>query len=303
MRLLSALLLALLLSGCANSLFYFPDQVDYEPRLKQPIPHEVVWMRSTDGASLFGWWMKSVGEPKATVVFLHGNAQNLTAHASFIDWLPAAGYNVLIVDYRGYGLSVGSPSRKGVLADARTAYFFAREQKGATPDRMILLGQSLGGANALTLAGRERLPGLKAVVVDSPFSNYGRIGREKMLQIPVLGYLLWPFSPLIVSSGLSPDQTVQDIAPVPLLLMAGNKDIIVPSSHSQRLYDKAGSPKLLWMLPEGGHTDALGRLRGEVLPRLEQFLDYALSGDVARLDPRDQASLKAGGNLPAKPLQ
>jgi uncharacterized protein len=306
MRLLfCSVLFSLLLSGCANSLFYYPDRVDYEPRLMHPIAHEDVWIKRGDGGRLHGWWMPAQGEPRATVVFLHGNAQNLTAHAAYVDWLPAAGYNVLAVDYRGYGLSPGEPSRKGVLADARSAYDFALQQPGATPAKMILFGQSLGGANALTLAGREKLPGLKAVVADSAFSNYGRIAREKMLQIPVLGYLLWPFSPLIVSAGLSPDSTVKNIAPVPLLLLAGDHDEVVPASHSDRLFEKAAEPKLLWTLHNAAHTEAFGRFRVTTAPRLLKFFDYALSGERRFLDPEDQRSLppEAGGKLAPKPVQ
>ena len=286
-----SLALSLLLGGCANSLFYYPDRQDYEPRLTNPIPHEDVWLDTTDGLRLHAWWMKAQGEAKATVVFLHGNAQNLTSHAAYVDWLPAAGYNVLIVDYRGYGLSVGTPSRQGVLDDARTAYFHALRRPGVSPEKMILLGQSLGGANALTLAGREKLPGLRAVIADSAFSNYGRIGREKILQIPVLGYLLWPFSPLIVSSGLSPDKTVDRIAPVPLLLIAGDRDEVVPSTHSDRLFDRAGEPKLIWTIHGSGHTEAFGRFRATTVPRMLKFLDYALSSHQAELDPADQKKL------------
>lgn len=306
MRLLfCSVLFPLLLSGCANSLFYYPDRVDYEARLLRPIPHEDVWIKRGDGGRLHGWWMLAQGVPRATVVFLHGNAQNLTAHAAYIDWLPNAGYNVLAVDYRGYGLSPGEPSRQGMLADARSAYDFALQQPGATPAKMILFGQSMGGANALTLAGREKLRGLKAVVADSAFSNYGRIGREKILQIPVLGYLLWPFSPLLVSGGLSPDTTVRNIAPVPLLLIAGDHDAVVPATHSARLFEKAGEPKLLWMLHNAGHTEAFGRFRSTVAPRLLRFFDYALSGDSHFLDQADQDSLlpEAGGKLPPKPVQ
>jgi fermentation-respiration switch protein FrsA (DUF1100 family) len=254
------------------------------------VPHEDVWISSTDGVRLHGWFLKA-REPKATVVYLHGNAQNLTAHAAYIDWLPAAGYNVLVADYRGYGLSTGKPSRAGVLADARASWFYARSRNDVDPENMILFGQSLGGANALTLAGREKLPGLKAVVADSAFSSYSRIGREKMLQIPVLGYLLWPFSPLIVSGGLSPDAGIKNIAPTPLLLIHGNQDTVVPSSHSDRLFAAASTPKWLWTLEGGGHTEAFARFRTQIAPRLLRFMDYALSGDASRLDSADQEKI------------
>lgn len=285
--------LPLLLVGCANSVFYYPDRVNYEPRLLEPVPHEDVWMEASNGLRLHGWFLKAKGEAKGTIVFLHGNAQNLTSHVAYVNWLPAAGYNVLLVDYRGYGLSSGKPTRRGVLDDARTAWVYARQRPEVNPDKMILFGQSLGGANAIALAGSEKLPGLKAVIADSAFSSYGSIAREKMLQIPVLGYLVWPFSPLIVSNGLSPVTVVKEIAPVPLLLIHGDRDEVVPSTHSDRLYAKAGAPVLLWTVQGAGHTEAFGRFRATSALRLLKFLDYALSGDPAMLDPADQQHLSA----------
>lgn len=296
MRILFLLMLCLSpfgLSGCANSLFYYPDRVDYEPRLLESVPHEEVWMASTDGLRLNGWFLKARGEARGTIVFLHGNAQNLTSHVAYVNWLPAAGYNVLIVDYRGFGLSSGTPTRRGVLDDARTAWFYARQRADINPEKMILFGQSLGGAVAIALAGGEKLPGLKAVIVDSAFSSYGRIAREKLLQIPGAGYLLWPFNPLIVSNELSPDAVVKKIAPVPLLLIHGDRDEVVPATHSDRLYAKAAAPVLLWTVQGAGHAEALGRFRASTAPRLLKFLDYALSGDLAKLDADDQGKVAA----------
>jgi fermentation-respiration switch protein FrsA (DUF1100 family) len=287
------LLLCVLLGGCANSLFFYPDRADYETGYGYVIPHENVWIKTTDGLQLHGWFLKAQGEARATVVYLHGNAQNLTSHVLYVNWLPEAGYNVLLVDYRGYGLSPGSPSRKGVYEDARAAWTYARTRPDVDAEKMILFGQSLGGATALALAGREKLPGLRAVVADSAFSSYGGIGREKILQIPLLGYLLWPFSPLIVSGELSPAPVVKNIAPVPLLLIRGDRDAVVPPAHSEHLYKKAGAPKLLWTLPGGQHTEAFGRFRPQAGPRLLKFFDYALSGDVAKLDAADRAQLEA----------
>ncbi|MES2918038.1 MAG: alpha/beta hydrolase [Pseudomonadota bacterium] len=291
LRMLAALLLPLWLAGCANGLFYYPDRRDYEAQVGYSIPHEDVWMTSRDGTRLHGWFLKAKGEARGTVVFLHGNAQNLTSHVLYVDWLPAAGYHVLIADYRGYGMSLGDPSRRGVYEDARAMWDYARARPDVDPQRMILFGQSLGGANALALAGREQLPGLRAVVADSPFSSYDRIGREKILQIPVLGYLLWPFSPLIVSPGLSPQP--ERIAPVPLLLIHGDQDDVVPYRHSERLYERARAPRLLWTLEGGRHTEAFARFRGEAAPRLLKFFDYALDGDARRLDAADRRALES----------
>lgn len=295
-RALAALLLPLWLAGCANGLFYYPDRRDYETQVGYTIAHEDVWISSRDGTRLHGWFLKAQGEARGTVVFLHGNAQNLTSHVLYVDWLPAAGYHVLIADYRGYGMSLGSPSRRGVYEDARAMWDYARARPDVDPQRMILFGQSLGGANALALAGRESLPGLRAVVADSAFSSYARIGREKILQIPVLGYLVWPFSPLVVSPGLSPKPAA--IAPVPLLLIHGDADEVVPWRHSERLWREARPPKFLWTLEGGRHTEAFGRFRAQSVPRLLAFLDYALSGDAERLHPADRGALVAQAPRP-----
>lgn len=294
-RVLVAVVLPLWLAGCANGLFYYPDRKDYEAQVGYTIPHEDVWIATTDRLRLHGWFLKAKGEAKGTVVFLHGNAQNLTSHVLYVSWLPDAGYNVLIADYRGYGLSLGSPTRPGVYADAAAMWAYARSRNDVDPERLILFGQSLGGANALALAGREKLPGLRAVVADSAFSSYDRIGREKILQVPVLGYLLWPFSPLIVSPGLSPKPAA--IAPVPLLLIHGDADTVVPYSHSERLFAQARPPKFLWTLEGGQHTEAFARFRATAAPRLLAFFDYALGGDAQKLAPEDRAALGREGQV------
>lgn len=286
--------LAITLAGCANGVFYVPDASDQSARFDHAVPHEEVHFLSGDGTRLHGWFLKAQGSARGTIVHLHGNAENLTSHVHYVDWLPAAGYNVLAFDYRGYGQSEGWPYRRGVFEDARAAYDYARSRGDVDAQRMILLGQSLGGANAIALAGRERLPGLKAVVAESAFSDYHRIAIEKMEQIPLLlGYALLPLSTVLVSDELSPEPVAGDIAPVPLLLITGEADQTVPASHSQRLYDAARPPKLIWRLPGAGHTQAFSRYLDEYRARLLGFFDYALDGSPSALDPRDRSALES----------
>jgi fermentation-respiration switch protein FrsA (DUF1100 family) len=292
--LLILLMGVMMLTGCANGLFYVPDNIDHSADFGYPVPHEEVSIVSRDGTRLDGWFLKARGTAKATVVHFHGNAENLTTHVHYVEWLPEAGYNVLVFDYRGYGRSEGSPNRQGIFEDVRAANDYARSRPDVDPQRMILFGQSLGGANAVALAGRQVLPGLRAVVAESAFSSYQRIAVEKMKQMPLLiGYLLLPFKPLLISDELSAEPVVGKISPLPLLLITGDADVTVPGSHSQRLFEAAGSPKLLWILKGAGHTEAFNRYRDQYAPRLSKFFDYALSGNAEALDPRDQAALQS----------
>lgn len=293
MRLLPVLrltLLSLCLGGCANGLFYFPShQQAFDPALEN-IHYDNVFFASADGTRLHGWFLHAQGTAKATIVHFHGNAENITTHVRYVDWLPAQGYNVLVFDYRGYGESAGSPDREGVYQDAMAAVRYAESRPDVDRNRVVLLGQSLGAAQALTVAGSGAFPELKAVVAESGFSSYRHVASEKALAIPYVGWLLWPFTPLLISGGHSPVDVVGHIAPIPLLIIHGRQDPVVPYDNADRLYAAAGTPKLLWTLEQAGHTEAFGRFRPSAGPRLLKFLDYALSGDVNALDPADRGA-------------
>lgn len=295
MRLLLLILLcAGALSGCANGLFYYPSHRLIDDPALAGLKVDDVYFKSADGTLLHGEFLHAGGVARATIVHFHGNAENLSTHVRYVDWLPAEGYNVLEFDYRGYGLSAGSPSREGVYQDSLAAVRYAESRPDVDRQRLLLLGQSLGAAQAIAVAGSGQFPELRGVIAESGFSSYTRIAREKVLNIPLLGYLIWPFTPLLVSDGHAPEDVVGHIAPIPLLLIHGRLDPIVPYSHAERLYAAAGSPKLLWTIDNGGHTEAFGRFRPVAGPRLLKFLAYALSGNSADLDPADQHAAGLG---------
>jgi fermentation-respiration switch protein FrsA (DUF1100 family) len=295
-KLACTLLLALLLSACANGLFYYPSKLHFPNNEIGRLSYDDVYFNSKDGTRLHGWFLKAKGPAKATIVHFHGNAQNITTHVSYVAWLTGEGYNVFVFDYRGYGESEGKPSREGVYEDSLAAVSYVESRPDVDKGKLILFGQSLGAGQAITVAGSGQFPELRAVIEESGFSAYRRIAREKMTQMPLgVGYLLWPFTPLLISGGHNPDEAIAHIAPVPLLIIHGRNDEVVPYSHAGILYAAAGSPKFEWTLERAGHTEALGRLRPTVAPRLLKFLTYAISHNPADLDPADQsaAGLKA----------
>lgn len=90
-------------TGCVNKYFYYPTAQVYQTPNQIGLPHEVVTFQSADGTKLSGWFIPAVGKPLGTVIHFHGNAQNMTAHFSFVDWLPGSGFNLFVFDYRGHG--------------------------------------------------------------------------------------------------------------------------------------------------------------------------------------------------------
>ena len=128
----------------------------------------------------------------------------------------------------------------------------------------------------LVVGGGDR-QGIRAVVSESTFFSYRSIVRDKIGTIPVLSLLKTPLSYLLVGNSLSPADYVDHIAPIPLLIIHGSADPIIPSHHAEWLLAKAKEPKTLWLIPGGGHTGAFVDPASPYRKRLIDFLQEALS--------------------------
>ena len=158
-----------LASFLANRAVYYPQKY---PQgfwdLQAELGATDVWMNTLDGVRLHGWWIPSEGSQLVTL-FLHGNAGNVTHRAAHVREITAAGSSVLVIDYRGYGKSGGSPSEKGLYEDAETAFIHLLG-RGYRAQRIILHGESLGSAVAVDLAYRRPCA---ALILEAPFTSAG----------------------------------------------------------------------------------------------------------------------------------
>ncbi len=278
------------LAGCDSYFFYPSKELVPNPALDR-VSREDVFVRTPDGPRLHGWLLRPGGKPLGTVLFLHGNAENVSTHVNSVLWLALSGYRVLAVDYRGYGRSEGKPTMAGVHADALAALDALFGMEEVDKDRVVVLGQSLGGAVAVyAVANSPHKDRIRAVVVDSAFSGYREIAREKVAEISVLKVFRSPLSRL-VTDRYSPRLWIGRIAPVPLLVIHGDADRVVPPAHGQRLYALAGEPKALWIVPGAGHIEAFAS--PDVRARLLRFLSDALAAKPPR------AAGERGGDRPA----
>lgn len=267
----------LMLSGCANPLFFYPDDKGYSLPSDYSLTYEKIEFSSQDGVRLSGWFVPAETETvKGTVIHFHGNAQNMTAHFQYVKWLPKKGFNLFVFDYRGYGASDGKAERKGIYRDCVAAIEWVREKKGVDSSKLILLGQSLGGALAIRVAADHPEFGLRAVVADSPFASYRMITRDKIDSVVLLKWFKWPLSFLLATDTYSPVDTVEQIAPVPLLIIHGTSDAAVPYRHGKTLYEKASEPRYLWTIENGRHTEALLPHRMKIRRQLIDFFDTVL---------------------------
>lgn len=254
MRRLSLLLLLLGLSGC-TSLFFYPQKRHVLTPDELDLAYRDVSLESSGGVTLHGWFLPAKAQQAVgTVLFLHGNAENISTHIASVYWLPAYDFNVFLLDYRGYGASQGKPDLAGLHDDIDCAIAYLLKQ--TDPNRLVIFGQSLGGALAIyALAHSPHRNRIRALVIESAFSSYRRITREKLASFWLTWPLQWPLS-LPVGDAYSPLEAIARVSPVPILIVHGGRDRIVPVHHAYRLHERAAEPKQLWILPHGGHIQA-----------------------------------------------
>lgn len=267
-----ALALMALLGGCGR-VFFYPQRVLPITPEAADLAWEDVWLRAADGVELHAWYLPAAGEMKGTVLFLHGNGGNVATQLPAVYWLPARGYAVLMPDYRGYGRSQGSVSIEGAILDVQAALSWLARHERAGSEGVVVLGQSLGGALAVhALTHADELPPLRGVIIDSSFASYRRIAREKLGQFWLTWPLQWPLS-LTIPDGYSPVRSIAALAPVPLLIIHGADDPVVPFEHGGALYRAAGEPREFWRVPGEGHIAAF--TREEYRARAASWLDRA----------------------------
>ncbi|NWE46083.1 alpha/beta hydrolase [Pseudomonas gingeri] len=255
MRILGILCLLLTLGGCSSLLFYPEPGLPFTPD-KAHLEYRDITLTTADGTRLRGWWLpaKSGVPVKGTVLHLHGNGGNLSMHLGGSWWLPEQGYQVLLIDYRGYGLSAGEPSLPAVYQDIEAAFQWLQTAPEVQGRPLVVLGQSLGGAMAVHYlvehpAYQSRL---KALVLDGVPASYRSVGRFALAG----SWLTWPFQ--VPLSWLVPDSdsainAMPRLGGVPKLIFQSIDDPLVPLTNGIVLYQAAPPPRVL-QLTRGGHV-------------------------------------------------
>jgi fermentation-respiration switch protein FrsA (DUF1100 family) len=245
--------------GLQRRLLYFPASTLLSPRAAGLAHVEPVTFESGDGLRLGGWFVPAAGPARATVLVFNGNAGNRGHRGALADALRRHGLQTLLFDYRGYGGNPGSPTERGLSLDGRAARAYLAARPDVDPSRIVYFGESLGTAVAVDVAA-EHPPA--ALVLRSPFASMAEVGRHHYPLLPVNLLLRDRFAAIDRIGAIR----------VPLLVIAGERDSIVPLEHSKRLYDAAAGPKTLLVLPEAGHNDIELLSGREMIEAIVRFL-------------------------------
>jgi len=244
-----------------SAIIYLPDtptRQQVATPLNIGLDYHPVTLTAEDGIKLDGWFLP-VEAPRATLLFFHGNAGNISHRLESLDFFHSLGLAVFILDYRGYGRSEGSPSEAGTYKDAEAAWHYLTQTRGVPADEILLFGRSLGGAMAAYLASRHKAMGL---VLESAFTSAPVLAAEHYPWVPVRWLIRYRYA------------TLERLPRVhlPVWVVHSREDEIIPFSHGRALYEAAAEPKRLLEI-SGGHNDPVG-WRGEAYRRgWEAFID------------------------------
>ena len=221
------------------------------------VPYDDVVIATRDGQKLNAWWVPA-DSARGAVLLFHGNAGNISHRIDYALMFRRLGYSTLLVDYRGYGRSTGTPTEEGTYIDADTAWRWLTNTQRVPERHIVLFGESLGGGVASWLAARHEV---RALILASTFTSAVDLGSE-----------LYPFLPVRFVSRIRYD-TIRRLRDVraPVLVIHSPDDDIVPFRHGRRLFDAARDPKAMLEVA-GGHNDGFVFVREEWVAKLAEFL-------------------------------
>ncbi len=267
---LSAILAVLYMLGC---IYMWATQRQHifepEPQLqtspdRDGMVFEEVYIASGNGTErgkLHGWWIPADQPGAPTLLYLHGNYRNISYNVEHAMRLHSLGYNLLLVDYRGYGKSTGGePSEAKVYEDAEAAWNYLMTQRATGAPRTFIYGHSLGGAIAIDLAVRH--PEAAGLVAESTFTSMPAMGMLDYSYLPVGWILNQRFDSLEKIVAIK----------IPILLIHGTWDKKVPVQMSQQLFDRAPQPKSLQLIAGGEHSNNSGIAWVEYRTALTDFI-------------------------------
>jgi len=228
------LLVATALCGCSGLLFFPANELVRTPAALG-LEYQNVELTAADGTLLHAWWLPAVEKPRGTILFLHGNAENISTHIHNVRWLPASGYQVLLLDYRGFGRSAGKPRLPEVFLDIDAAMRWLANAPETADQPLFIFGQSIGASLMLYAAtGYVDQPGLCGLISDAAFTGYGDIGRHAASQ----AWLTWPLQYPIawgLNNGYDPIDAVAQLDSLPILFFHSPDDQIIPFAYMGQL--------------------------------------------------------------------
>ena len=224
-----------------NFFIFFPQtSFDFHPQDLR-LEYRDIYFQTQDGKKLHGWFFPLKND-SPVILFCHGNAGNISHRLDNIKRLLEKNLQVFIFDFRGYGKSTGRPSEKGLYLDGLAAYDYLVKKEKVSPERIILFGRSLGAAVALNIATQKSA---KSIIMESAFTSTKDMAKTIIL------FRLFSWAIPANYNNMAKISRIN----IPLLIIHGDHDEIVPFHMGQTLFESAKDPKYFLKLTGARHND------------------------------------------------
>lgn len=241
---------------------YYPTKEIESTPIGGDLKYEDIFFNTDDGLKLNGWFVP-VENPRATLLFCHGNAGNISHRIEIIKVFNELNLNVFIFDYRGYGRSQGSPSEEGLYQDAQAAYKYLLSRKNINKDAIVIYGKSIGANVAIDLASKVTVA---ALISESGFSSAYDMGKKLFPYLPVKWIITIKYDALAKIKNIT----------IPKLIIHSQDDEIVPFKLGKKLFEAAPPPKEFYEM-QGGHNEAFFTAMEEYSSKINNFLSNYLN--------------------------
>ena len=235
------LLLLIIVFFFQGSLLYHPSVDNYikDQAAREPTGIEKIKITTKDKIDLVGWFYNKNSENFKTILFFHGNAGSLENRTYKLNHFKDLNLNFLIIAWRGYSGNKGKPNEAGLYEDARSAIKWLQTQ-GVNEKNIILYGESLGTGVAVEIAQNKNYAG---IILESPFTSMVHMGKK-----------YYPFFPVsyLLKDKFENYKKINSVS-VPILIMHGKVDKIVPFAMGKKMYELANEPKFFYSQEYGDH--------------------------------------------------
>jgi len=223
-----------------RQLMYFPDPARVPPASAGLDGVEEIAIAAADDTTLIAWFAPAK-ENRPTVLYFHGNGANAANRAPRIEAMQQDGFGVFYLNNRGYGGSGGRPTEENNVADAIAAYDYLAD-RGVSPEQIVVYGESLGSGQAIRLAAARPVA---AIVLESPLTSTVDVAQATYFWLPLR---------LLIADQYNNERNIRAV-PVPVLVLHGEEDEVIPVEMGRRVYRAANEPKKIEIFPHGGHVD------------------------------------------------
>lgn len=242
------------ISACSNLLFVPTKPFPLTPD-GAALQYEDQFIDTADNVKLHGWKVFAEKKAVGSILFFHGNGDNVSTQLPNTFWLAKEGYDLYFFDYRGYGLSQGTPTLDETINDMELIIGHVVEQL-ADGEKLIVMGHSLGGSMAIyTVAHSAYLDRIKALITIEAFSDYHDVTQDVLSKSWLLWLFQWPLS-FTVDNSYRPLDSIGLISPIPVAIIHSESDEMISMYHAERLFDAAKQPKS-FLLINSNHSNVL----------------------------------------------